>query len=165
MESIIKNERYLDFLPSNDFEQLQQGALQHRKFSRIVFKVLSVSEKEIRIETRQSKNPNGNHFDQKILIERTKELFGRFLGTEWKINVVPVVYKESAAEQVTPAYVRHYMTELKIKAKDISSDTGIDKTNISTWVNGEREMSQSIKAMFYYYFAFKQVELNKNKIP
>lgn len=35
--------------------------------------------------------------------------------------------------------------------KDIMDETGIDKSNVSAWVNGTRTMSQPVRAMFYYY--------------
>jgi DNA-binding Xre family transcriptional regulator len=44
------------------------------------------------------------------------------------------------------------MLKKGVKFNDLVTDTGLDKTNISAWVNGKRDMSQIVKAMFYFYF-------------
>lgn len=154
METIIKNIHLISQLDDLTLEKLTHGALQHQKFSRIVFKILSVDDKSIKIQTSQNKSPHENYADEKTLVERTKELFSRFLP-DLKIIVNAAPYKENPTAQVTPEYIRHAMTENQIKVKDIVADTGIDKTNISAWVNGTRDMSQPVKAMFYYYIGSK----------
>ncbi|UFH52530.1 hypothetical protein [Spirosoma sp. KNUC1025] len=152
METIIKNIHLLsNMLSETDLEKLTAGALQHRKFSRITFKVLSVATDAIKVQVVQEKTPQENYASEETLIERAKELFGRFFPDR-RIIVNATVYRPNVTEQVTPEYIRHQMTEKKIKVKDIVADTGIDKSNISAWMNGIREMSQPVKAMFYYYF-------------
>jgi len=158
METIIKNIHLVkDLINEADLQKLENGALQHRKFSRITFKVLSVTDKTIKIQAIQGKSPQENYANEETLIQRGKDLFSRFLPDQ-KIIVNAVTYKDNPTEKVTPEYLRHAMTEYKVKVKDIVADTGIDKTNVSAWVNGTREMSQPVRAMFYYYF------LNKTKV-
>ncbi|WP_138485409.1 helix-turn-helix domain-containing protein [Dyadobacter bucti] len=89
----------------------------------------------------------------KLLNQEAKHLFTSFLqplGVE--ININPIPYFESPVEVVTDAYLRHKMVEHKKRLKDLVHDTGIDKSNLSAWINGIREMSQPVKAMFYSYF-------------
>lgn len=154
MEPIIKNIHLISDLSEADQQKLNAGALQHKKFSRIGFKVLSMDEMAIKIQTTQGKTPQENYADEKTLIERTKELFSIFFPDK-KIIVNAAPYKENLTAQVTPEYIRHEMVSNHIKVKDIVADTGIDKTNISAWVNGVRDMSQPVKAMFYFYFKVK----------
>lgn len=156
METIIKNIHLVkDLLSESDLEKLNAGALQHRKFSRITFKILSVDDKSIKVQAVQGKTPQENYADADTLRLRTKELFSRFLPDRHVMTHV-TTYTPNVTEQVTPEYIRNRMTELKIKVKHIVADTGIDQTNISAWMNGLREMSQPVKAMFYYYFQVKQ---------
>ncbi|MBO9617343.1 MAG: hypothetical protein J7619_31970 [Dyadobacter sp.] len=156
METIVKNVHLLNGLLSEEtLKLLSHGALQYRKFARISFKVLSVDDTTIKVQTVQSKSPHENYADESTLVDRTKDLFSRFLP-DHRIIVNPSVYRESPAEKVTPEFIRHNMTELSIKVKELVADTGIDRANIAAWMNGNREMSQPVKAMFYYYFDAKR---------
>lgn len=150
METIIKNIHLIQNLSDLDIQKLAYGALQHQKLSRITFKIVSIDETAIKIQTIQGKSPQNNETDEKTLIERTKELFSRFFP-DLKVIVNAVVFHPGPVEIVTPAFIRTLMTYLKVKVKDIVKDTDIDKTNVSAWVNGTRDMSQPVKAMFYYY--------------
>jgi hypothetical protein len=161
METIIKNIHLIDSLDDLQVKKLVAGALQHQKFSRITFKILSIETNVIKIQTVQGKTPQENYADEKTLIERTGELFGKFFPNH-RVVVNAVTYKENPTEQVTPEYIRHAMTEHHVKVKDIVADTGIDKTNVSAWINGTREMSQPVRALFYYYLLVKsRLEVNK----
>lgn len=62
-------------------------------------------------------------------------------------------------EEVTPKYVRNKMFELGVKIKNMQEDTGINKTNISAWINEIRPMSKPVKAMFYLYLQYKENQL------
>lgn len=151
METIIKNIHLVrDLTTFENVRKLEIGALQHRKFARITFKILSVRERILEIQTIQTKSPHENHADEDLLILRTKELFAHFFP-EYEIVVTAIPYQANPTEQVTPEYIRDAMTSYDIKVKDIVEETGIDKSNVSAWVNGTRTMSQPVRAMFYYY--------------
>jgi hypothetical protein len=163
METIVKNFHLLNgILSEENLDLLTHGALQYRKFARISFKILSVSDGTIKVQTVQGKTPQGNFADEETLIQRTKELFGKFLPN-YKIIVNATEYRESPAEQVTPEFIRHNMTELKIKVKDLVSDTGIDRANIAAWMNGNRDMSQPVKALLYYYFLNRRRDITRRE--
>lgn len=151
METIIKNIHMIKALTaSENIIKLEAGALQHRKFSRITFKILALDNNTLEIQTVQAKSPHKNYGDEETLILRTRELFSKFFP-DYEIVVTAIPYQENPTEQVTPEYIRTAMTNYHIKVKDIVDETGIDKSNVSAWVNGTREMSQPVRAMFYYY--------------
>jgi hypothetical protein len=151
MEPIVKNIHLIkDLTTSENIGKLEVGALQHRKFARITFKVISVADKVLHIQTIQTKSPHENHADEDLLVLRTRELFSHFFP-EYEIVVTAIPYQANPTEQVTPEYIRDAMTNYDIKVKDIVEETGIDKSNVSAWVNGTRTMSQPVRAMFYYY--------------
>lgn len=155
METIVKNIHLIKELTTPEsISKLEIGALQYRKFARITFKVISVAEKALHIQTVQTKSPHENHADEHLLILRTKELFSHFFP-EYEIVVTAIPYQPNPTEQVTPEYIREAMTSYDIKVKDIVEETGIDKSNVSAWVNGTRTMSQPVRAMFYYYIRQK----------
>ena len=86
------------------------------------------------------------------LIKRTQELFSKFLPQS-QLVILPVTFRPSPASAVTPAWLDQKMNEKGIRIKQIAFDTGIDRESISDWVTGKRNMSQIVKAMFYYYLS------------
>jgi hypothetical protein len=154
METIIKNSYLIvDKMPADIFEKLEHGALQHRKFARITFKVIFATDDKITLEVRQDKSPAENYLDAQDLYQRAHDLFLphlKPLGFKLNINTIP--YTDSVVEIVTPEWIQRRMKRFGIKTKDLVKDTGVDKTNLSVWINGARPMSQAVKAMFYYYF-------------
>lgn len=163
MEPIIKNIHLIkDLTTSENIGKLEVGALQHRKFARITFKVLSARGSILEIQTIQTKSPHENHADEDLLILRTKELFSHFFP-EYEIVVTAIPYQANPTQQVTPEYIREAMTSYDIKVKDIVEETGIDKSNVSAWVNGTRTMSQPVRAMFYYYIWQKAAVITPQK--
>ncbi|MGG7665164.1 hypothetical protein [Dyadobacter sp. BHUBP1] len=162
METIIKNIHLIkDLTTAENIRKLEIGALQHRKFARITFKVLSVREGTLEIQTIQTKSPHENHASEERLILRTKELFLHFFP-DYEIVVTAIPYQGNPTEKVTPEYIREAMNSYDIKVKDIVDETGIDKSNVSAWVNGTRTMSQPVRAMFYYYIWQKAAVVTGN---
>lgn len=53
---------------------------------------------------------------------------------------------------ITPDFIRKSMAQLGLDVTNIATATGIDQASISGWVDGSEEMSQPVKAMFYFYF-------------
>ncbi len=144
----IKNIHYLD-LSDNDLSNLDKSAGLYAANSSITFKVLKYKDDELIIEVRQDKNTKGKYLSKKELIKRTKDLFSHFFsGTS--IHVRPVPYEHPETDVVDPKWIQDRMNRNKITIKMIVSKTGISKGNISNWVNGNKPLSQPVKAMFYY---------------
>lgn len=144
----IKNIEALG-LSEPDTAKLQAGAAQHLRFSRIAFKVLGREGDTWAIRTTQDKSPASNYAPLKELVSITKAMFEPTIGP---VHVKAIAYHEPAPNAVTPEWLQNKMTTTGCKVKDLVTDTGIDKANISAWINGVRPMSQPVKAMFYYYF-------------
>jgi hypothetical protein len=152
----VKNLHYItDLLSGEKLKKLEYGASLYKRHGRIKFKIKSAGEDKLVIRTTQSKSPAENYSDKKTLIQRTRELFGRFLPDK-KIIVHATAYQPPPTDEVTPKWISNHMAEEKISIKDLVSLTGIDRTNFSAWINGKRPMSQPVKAMFYYFFKTKK---------
>lgn len=154
MNTIKNIHKISGLLSPDDLFKLNAGANQHLKHSNIAFKILSVSDNDITIQTAQGKSFSENYTDAKTLIERTKQLFGQFFKQD--IHVHAVSHVDAPVEIVTHDWINKQMLANRIKLKDIVNDTGIDKANISGYINALRPMSQPVKAMFYYYFESKK---------
>lgn len=154
MENVIKNIHLLKgWVPDTIIDQFEERALQYRKFARITFKILSVFRNTITIETKQDKSPAENYLGQKDLFERGQDVFKELYdNSDLKVHMNVHRYVESPTDTVTPEYIRAKMTALKIKQKHIVESLGLDAPAVSSWVSGNREMSNPVKAMFYLYF-------------
>lgn len=148
---VIKNfQKISELIPLEKHNDLDRVANLHLRNSNIEFKVLGVDGMDISVRTTQGKHLSENYADEKTLITRTRELFQRFLPN-YTIFTHPVTYKPAIVDVVDPAWIADKMLKFGIRIKDIQVDTGIDKTNLSAWINGLRPMSQPVKAMFYFY--------------
>jgi len=152
MENVIKGVAKLQgIVTPEQLEKLEFGAKLHRRHSRIEFKIISAAEDEIIVEVRQGKSPNGNHFEAARLIEITREWISPF--ADQIVHVRPIVYKAAVVDVVNSDWILAEMQRNKISLKKLCSDTGVDKTSMSAYVNGLKPLSQTVKSMFYYYFA------------
>lgn len=131
--------------------ELEYAANLHLRHSNISFKIISyLPEEGLTVKVEQGKSMAENYLSAERLREETKFLFDRFLMNAIHVHANP--YIPSPVEVVTPKWITDHMLLYKIKVKDISLSTGIDKTNISAWINEKRPMSQIVKALFFNFF-------------
>jgi hypothetical protein len=152
MSNIINIEKLQDIIDETAMAKLDTGAAVHKKQSNIEFNIISVEDKVLTVATEQGKTGSGKYANLKMLIKRTHEVFDNFLPSSYKLEVQPTEYQESPAATVTPNWISKKMLEKEVRIKQIAFDTGIDRTDLTAWINGVKPMSQIVKAMFYYYF-------------
>ncbi|RZM28799.1 MAG: XRE family transcriptional regulator [Pedobacter sp.] len=152
MSTIIGIDKLTQQITAEGVSKLDKGAERHKRESSITFTVKYADEHVTEIECRQEENKSGNYSTEATLIKRTQELFSRFLPQS-QLVILPVTFRPSPASAVTPTWLDQKMNEKGIRIKQIAFDTGIDRESISDWVTGKRNMSQIVKAMFYYYLS------------
>jgi len=152
--ALIKNLRLISQDVSEDvLSKMEHAALEHQRHSSITFKIVEYDVNKIVIQAVQGKNATGIYHSQKRLIEIVHETFDRFFK---KIQVHAIPFKESLAQKnVTPAWINKQMLDKGTSLKQLSEDTGIDKTQLSSLITGDRTLSAPMKAMFWYYFLSK----------
>lgn len=151
----VKNLHYLSgYLPDEKADALEQGAHQYRRHSNITFKVLKANKDEVIVEVRQGRNALDEYLSSKELTVRAKELFERFFPGH-DIHTRPKPYHSPPPDDVTPEWIQERMRRHQVSLKKLQKVTGIDKSSLSNWVNGNRPMSQPVKAMFYFFFSTK----------
>ncbi|GAA5225076.1 hypothetical protein [Membranihabitans marinus] len=154
MKNVVKNiHRFEGLLSDEAYKSLIANANQYNSQSNISFKVLDVDavDRFLLIEVRQGKNANGQYCDVKELIDKTQSLFSETFP-KYRIICRPKIYHKPPVDEVTPKWLQETMTKKRISSKQIRELTGIDKSNISSWINGGRPMSQPVKSMFYFMF-------------
>jgi hypothetical protein len=149
MKAILNIHKLKNLLPLEDIARLEANALDIKRISNISFKVEAANELKIYIQTTQGKNlKNRNITDDETLVELTKDLVQPFFPT--KIIIVQASpFLKPVVDVVTPEWITDSMYKYKIKIKDLTGDTGIDKSNFSAWINGIRPMSHIVKAMIF----------------
>lgn len=152
MSNIINIEKLQDLIDDTGMAKLDAAAGMHKKQSNIEFNILAVEDNVLTVATEQGKTGSGKYANLKTLIKRTHEVFDNYLPPSFKLEVQPAEYLESPAATVTPDWIGKKMLEKEVRVKQIAFDTGIDRTDLTAWINGVKPMSQIVKAMFYYYF-------------
>lgn len=155
----IKNLHLLPQSFSPDaIEKMEYAATEHRRHNGIVFKIIeyNAKTKKVVIQIRQEKNAAGVYHNKKRLLEIVPETFGRFFPGI-KISVQPIPYQESPVNKIDIAWVKDKMLTTGTKLKDIEADTGLNYTYLSSLINGNEPLGQSMKAMFFYYFMSKNL--------
>ncbi|MFP5079748.1 helix-turn-helix domain-containing protein [Pedobacter sp. JCM 36344] len=152
MSIILGIETLIDNLDSDKLEQLDKAAAILKSQSNIEFRILSVDETNISIETAQSETRSGKYANQATLVKRTLEIFEKILSG-FNIDVEPVPYLPTPTSVVNPAWLNKKMKEKGVRIKQIAFETGVDRESISDWITGKRAMSQIVKAMFYFYLS------------
>lgn len=145
----IKNARLIEgLLSAEELERINHGSQLHQRHARIRFKVLEVKEDSITVQVVQTKSPAENYLSAKELAARAKELFGKFFPDK-NIHTRPSPYVSPSVDHATPGWIQRKLEEKGLSQVAIVELTGIDKTNLSAWISGKRQMSQPVKAMFY----------------
>lgn len=154
---LIKNSHLLTTISEADKLLMDHAALEHAKYSNITFKIISFDEKAVTVQVAQGKSSAMNYQDRHRLIEIVRETFGRFFGSR-KITVNAIPFQEAKCSVVNAEWMNRVMFDTKTKLKHIAEDTGINYANLSTYMQGHKEMPPTLKAMLYYYFRVKELE-------
>ncbi len=154
----IKNLHLLtDTVSKAIIDKMEYAAFEHKRHSNITFKIVDLLPGKVIIQAVQEKSTSGNYFTQKRLIEIVHETFDRFFPGK-KINVHGVPYKEAPCSKVTVEWVNNQMTRTGTTLKQLSAETDINYTQLSSIVSGEQALSKPMKALFWYYFLSKKNE-------
>ena len=97
-----------------------------------------------KIKITQSRLINGYILNQKQLIEKVREIFPG-------AKVVPVVFSLQVND-ITIEWIENQLNEYGIKRNDLIKQLAIDKSSLSEILSGNRGLTKSMKATFFYYF-------------
>ena len=153
----IKNLHLLNDFSEKDLALMEQAAVMHKRFSSIFFKILEVTPDKVVFRVHQEKSAAENYQNGKRLAEIVHETFDRFFPDR-KIQVRPYPYKPAPPEQVDHKWVAKKMSATGINLKQIADETGLNYANLSKITSsGTEDISPVMKALFYYYFAAKEL--------
>ena len=154
MGNVIKGLSLLKDVDSKTILEMEQAALVKGKQAHLDFKIIKQTDKTVVIRVSQDKEAEEFYNTQKLTLT-VHETFLPFFPKH-RIIVHPIPYKQSPAEVVTAEWVSKHMLEFHVSLKQLTEDTGLNKTYLSNLVNENKEFSQAMKAMFYFYFESKK---------
>ena len=96
------------------------------------------------VKITQSRLVNGFILNQKQLHERAREVFP-------DAKIIPVVYSLQV-DEINTDWIEQQMEEFGIKRNDLIKQLAIDKSSLSEMFSGNRGLTKSMKANFFYYF-------------
>lgn len=121
-----------------------------RNFNMVGIEIEFIDSENLKIT--QKKNYNGYILTKKELVEKAKNVFPNFV-------IKPVRFSLDISD-IDENWIKEKMQEVGLNTNDLVSQTTIDKSSLSLFLSGDRKMSKSVKALFYYYFL--TYELNRN---
>src|SRR5690606_12039160 len=96
------------------------------------------------VKITQSRLVNGYVLNQKQLHERAREVFP-------DAKIIPVVYSLQV-DEINIDWIEQQMEAFGIKRNDLIKQLAFDKSTLSELLSGNRGMTKSVKATFFYYF-------------
>ena len=121
-------------------EQQQIDSIEN--YSKYGIDINQVDEETIVIK--QTRLVNGYILNQKQLVEIAKDIFPNY-------HIKPVVYSLEVST-ITIDWIGAKMKLYGIKNNDLVKQLAIDKKSLETILNGKTKLSNSLGALFYYYF-------------
>lgn len=153
MENIIGNANRLYFLNEGQRKSIEQKAMAHKRYSNIVFEIISANDKELVVQVAQHNHLSENYATADRLKQIGKEVFAQFLyGRKLKVGAKP--YDPAPGDVVTTDWIKVKMAQHAFKSVDLEKFFGIDKSTLSKYLSGDRELSRGVKSMFFYFFAY-----------
>ena len=150
----------IDLLPisAESKKRLNEFALQYKRFARIVVDVVSFEANRLIVRVEQKECVNGSkQLTKPELEQRVKDMFANEIPLDWKLTISAVDFDRSDIDNVTPEWLEGKMEKLNIKAKHISTYTGIDKSTLSSILSGAKELTKWQKVAFYYFFKYREI--------
>lgn len=147
----LKGTHLLTWLKKDIIDQIEQTAFSNWQKDRLIFRFLKVTANDITIGVTQANKGDSKYLNQKELIKLVHESFDRFFkGKRVLVHASP--FEESPALKVDPAWIKKKMEEHGVKLKNISAETGLNYSRLSALIGGNQPLSDSMKALFYFYF-------------
>jgi hypothetical protein len=148
----------LDLLPvpEETKKRLTTFSRMYRQNARIFMDIISFDENRLIVRVEQKEAAGDGFLNRKELIERTREMFKGEIPSDWKLIVSPVDSNIADIDSISPEWITRRMKSLGIRAKNIGKSIGIDKSTVSSILNGDKELTKWHKAAFYYFFKYNE---------
>jgi hypothetical protein len=148
----------IDILPLSEEakKRLETFARMYRQNAHIVIEIVSFKDNRLIVRAEQKDLVNSKFLSKKELTERVREMFQGEIPETWKLTVSAVDFDRKDIDAVSVEGIKNRMDTLDINNKHVSVHTGIDKSTISSILNGNKELTKWHKVAFYYFFKYNE---------
>lgn len=143
-------------------KRLNEFALQYKRFAGIVVEIVSFDDNRLIVRVEQ-KEADVKQLTKVELEQRIKEMFAGEIPVEWRLTISAVDFDRRDIDSVNVPWIMASMERHSLKAKHLSTYTGIDKSTLSILLNENRELTKWQKVAFYYFFKYYDVSGFKEK--
>lgn len=143
-------------------KRLNEFALQYKRFAGIVVEIVSFDDNRLIVRVEQ-KEADVKQLTKVELEQRIKEMFSGEIPVEWRLTISAVDFDRRDIDSVNVPWIMASMERHSLKAKHLSTYTGIDKSTLSILLNENRELTKWQKVAFYYFFKYYDVSGFKEK--
>ena len=148
----------IELLPisSEAKKRLSEFALQHKQLANIVVEIVSFDDNRLIVRVEQ-KEIDGKQLAKQELETRVRAMFLGEIPEEWRLTISAVDFDRKDIDAINVEWITTNMERFKLKAKHLSTYTGIDKSTLSILLNENRELTKWQKVAFYYFFKYHEV--------
>lgn len=143
-------------------KRLNEFALQYKRFAGIVVEIVSFDDNRLIVRVEQ-KEADVKQLTKVELEQRIKDMFSGEIPAEWRLTISAVDFDRKDIDAVNVPWIMASMERHSLKAKHLSTYTGIDKSTLSILLNENRELTKWQKVAFYYFFKYYDVSGFKEK--
>ena len=151
----------IDILPLDPAakKRLAAFANEYRKMARIYIEVVSFMNGRLIVRAEQKEAVNERILTKTELSERVREMFAGEIPADWTLTVSAVNFDRRDIAAVDADWITGNMQRLGLRAKDIVNHMGLDKSEASLILAGERNLSKLGKAAFYYFIKYHEMSI------
>jgi hypothetical protein len=139
-------------LTSEQKQRLELSERNYKRFGRIYFQVIACENGTLTVKVWQQENVAEKYLSTTELVNRARGVFGPVVPEGTVIHVRPIALKRDELKSFSVIDIEAKMRQYGLQPKDLVKLLDIDKSSLSLMLNGERELTKSGKAMFYYLF-------------
>lgn len=133
--------------------RLNEFARQYKQFAKVVVEVVSFANNRLIVRAEQ-KEVTSKRLTKQELEQRVRDMFADEVPPGWKITISAVDFDRADIDSVDSVWVNNQLEKAGLKAKHLASHTGIDKSTLSTLLNGNRPLTKWQKVALYYFFKY-----------
>ncbi|MFC0182537.1 hypothetical protein ACFFJX_08175 [Pseudarcicella hirudinis] len=149
-ESTIQNLKRLQYLSEDQLAKLERTAIAHKRYSNIRFNIVFVDKKEVVVEVSQGRSLSENYADAEGLVRLTKEMIDNSMLSGRALRVGTKIYIKTDSDIVTTSWIKNKMSKVGMRAVDVEQYMSIDKSTLSLYLNGRRELTRKVKSDFFH---------------
>ena len=152
-------------LTADQRKLLDTSELQYRRFARIYFEILDVTDTKVIVKVWQMENQTGEYLCANELTSRAKDVFEAVVHDGIVVHVRPIPFNPDDIRKMDLEVINQQLVKLGLQAKDLVKLLDIDKSSISLILSGQRELTKWHKAAFYYLFKDISLKTEKKQVP